>query len=65
MLYNKTMSPEMRELYTKRIENCVSAAERCDKDSWAYKYWMQVAGKLTRDLASNSYAGGKQWNISS
>ena len=65
MLYNKTMSPEMRELYNKRIENCVTTAERCDKDSWAYKYWMQVAGKLTRDLVSNSYAGGKEWNISS
>lgn len=65
MLYNKKMSSEMRELYDKRIENCIAAAERCDKDSWAYKYWMQVAGKLTRDLASNSYAGGKEWNISS
>lgn len=60
MIYNK-MTPEMQALYEKRIDNCVKAAERCEKESWAHKYWMQVAGKLARDLAANHY-GVHKWN---
>lgn len=53
MIYSK-MTPEMQAVYEHRIDNCVRVAENCDKDSWAYKYWMQVAAKLTRDLAAST-----------
>jgi len=62
MIYRE-MTPELQTLYEKRIDACVECAERCEKDSWAYKYWMQVAGKLTRDLAANQY-GVHKWNTS-
>lgn len=63
MIYDK-MSSELQEIYLKRINNCVECAERTEKGSWAHKYWMQVAGKLTRDLAANQYGAYNRWNIS-
>ena len=60
MVY-KEMTPALQKLYKKRIDNCVRVAEMCPKDSWAHKYWMQVAGKLSKDLAANQYRVHK-WN---
>lgn len=38
------------ELYERRIDNAMSAANNCEEDSWGQQYWQSVAAALLRKL---------------
>lgn len=38
------------QLYEKRIDNALTARDRCALDSWGYEYWSRVVAILLRKL---------------
>jgi len=38
------------ELYERRIDNAMYAANNCKEDSWGQQYWHSVAAALLRKL---------------
>jgi len=38
------------QLYERRIDNALTARDRCALDSWGYEYWGRVVAILLRKL---------------